>query len=612
MSEETSTPVSPPPTRPVDRINLSSVPLWSSNVNVAPADTNASTDPLPTQYSTPPSSSSSHIKIDNSSSSNVGTRSSAAAAADMLGTSYNDLPIQTRPNAVRGNTTIVFPVRLDLNDKISVMCGDICRLDTDAIVASTNENLSEMHGVAGAIRKQAGPEIENEIARIETCRTGEAKICPGYNLPSRYVIFTVGPRFNPKYQTAAENALHCSYRTSMQVMLENKLQTIAFPAVHLESRNFPTEIGAHISIRTIRRFLEKHGNNAAAAASGEVVQRVVFCLERPADYAVYCRVLPLYFPRNRQEEIHAMGALPAYTGDENGETVIEERKIRIMKFPGAADSDEDEDDEDGYNNNNDYDEDDRGSSTSSTAPNISNQSSPATSPPAGRAGDNTSAGDLTRLHIDPDEEKRRMMASKTQEDIEREREEFVYTRILKNARKEDLSDIAQLNIIYQAGVDQFNRPIVVVVGHHIPALLVDMERVLMYIIRTMDPIVDREYVIVYLHSLVTSSHHPELSWLRRVHGIFDRKYSSNLKQLYVVHPTFWLKVAFTVLGTFLSPAFSSDKLRYFDRLNDLLNVLDLQQLNLPTSIYQYDAIQNGNTRSPISPPTQTKTAHEEL
>lgn len=107
----------------------------------------------------------------------------------------------------------------------------------------------------------------------------------------RHIVFTVGPRYNPKYQTAAENALHSSYRSCMQVARENNISSIAFCTIHSEARGYPPENGAHVGISmchthyasndvfivnthllgTIRRFLEKHGQS---------IHDVILCLER--------------------------------------------------------------------------------------------------------------------------------------------------------------------------------------------------------------------------------------------------------------------------------------------------------------------------------------------
>jgi len=192
--------------------------------------------------------------------------------------------------------------------------------------------------------------------------------------------------------------------------------------------------------------------------------------------------------------------------------------------------------------------------------------------------------------------KRKTQANKTEAELSREKAEVLYARYLKRSRETDLSEIARCNLIYPSGADQAGRPVVVVVGTHFPTQQTPelLERILLYVIRVMDPIVNKDYAIVYLHSNMSQDHMPELAWLRQLHFIFDHKYAKNLRACYIVHPTFWLKAAAVILSPFLNSNFT-DKLRYFSKLSDLLSVVDLQRLNIPSSVYQYDTNENGTT-----------------
>ncbi|CAI5471737.1 unnamed protein product [Closterium sp. Yama58-4] len=100
--------------------------------------------------------------------------------------------------------------------------------------------------------------------------------------------------------------------------------SIALLPIYSEAKGYPREPAAHVAIRTVRRFLEKHGRGMAA---------VVFCIQTDDDHLIYKRLLPLYFPRDSSEEVAAQSLLPADVGDENGEIVIAERMIRISKMP---------------------------------------------------------------------------------------------------------------------------------------------------------------------------------------------------------------------------------------------------------------------------------------
>lgn len=215
-----------------------------------------------------------------------------------------------------------------------------------------------------------------------------------------------------------------------------------------------------------------------------------------SDYDLYQRVLPLYFPRDREEEVRSSASLPDDTGDEKGETVIEERKIRIFSFPGT----------DGISNDDeeDYDSDHDLSGLQSV--------------------DDPPASILSEMHGDPDEEKRRAFANKSDEELERERTELLYNRYLRRARDEDLSEVAQRSVFYRSGIDQMGRPVFVLVGLHLPKAEEELEKVLAYIVRILNPTINKDFVVVYLHTNMAQESLPDLAWLRKLHDVFTFKY----------------------------------------------------------------------------------------
>ncbi|KAJ8968103.1 hypothetical protein NQ314_002457, partial [Rhamnusium bicolor] len=90
--------------------------------------------------------------------------------------------------------------------------GDISSLQVDAIVNSTNESMNDSNPVSDRIFQRAGSELKEEInLDVRECRTGEVRITQGHALPARYIIHTVGPKYNIKYQSASENTLHICY-----------------------------------------------------------------------------------------------------------------------------------------------------------------------------------------------------------------------------------------------------------------------------------------------------------------------------------------------------------------------------------------------------------------
>ena len=138
-----------------------------------------------------------------------------------------------------------FPSKKRVTEKIHLWVGEIWRVNTDCIVNTTSENFAERGGVSADIFRVAGPQLAAECSTLEGCRTGEAKLTASYGLPCKAVIHTVGPKYNIKYKTAAENALHHCYFHCLEEMVEEGHRTIAFPVVNTEKKGYPVEDAAH-------------------------------------------------------------------------------------------------------------------------------------------------------------------------------------------------------------------------------------------------------------------------------------------------------------------------------------------------------------------------------
>lgn len=129
--------------------------------------------------------------------------------------------------------------------------GDITTMATDAIVNAANERLSDGAGVNGAIHRAAGPDLGPACRAIGGCPTGEARITPGFNLPARFIIHTVGPVWHGGHHGEAE-LLASAYRNSLALAEEHGLRSVAFPAISCGIFGYPVDQASAIAIDTVR------------------------------------------------------------------------------------------------------------------------------------------------------------------------------------------------------------------------------------------------------------------------------------------------------------------------------------------------------------------------
>jgi len=164
---------------------------------------------------------------------------------------------------------------------------------------------------------------------------------------------------------------------------------------------------------------------------------------------------------------------------------------------------------------------------------------------------------------------------------------------LYKAQGMDLSDVARLNVIYESGRDAHGRPVVVIVGNRLPILRTQLDRVFMYMIRVMDKITENDYIVVYVHTNMEDRDTPDFSWMKKVYNIMDSKYGDHLSTFYVLHPTFWLKLFEGVVSSLMTNDYFWKKVHYVDKLDEMYNNIEYDQLVLPDEVIQYDTKLNG-------------------
>jgi len=145
-------------------------------------------------------------------------------------------------------------VEKNVDMKIEIVRGGITTLEVDAVVNAANSTLLGGGGVDGAIHRAAGPQLLAECRALGGCKSGEAKLTRGYNLPARFVIHTVGPFWSGGKRGEAETLANC-YRNSLRLAVENGVKTIAFPAISCGAYRYPISEAAQVAVGTTQKVL---------------------------------------------------------------------------------------------------------------------------------------------------------------------------------------------------------------------------------------------------------------------------------------------------------------------------------------------------------------------
>jgi O-acetyl-ADP-ribose deacetylase len=172
--------------------------------------------------------------------------------------------------------------------QIELVIADITTMQVDAIVNAANNSLMGGGGVDGAIHRAAGNELKAYCFNLRGCKTGFAKITPGFKLPAKYIIHTAGPVWNNDTNNETELLQSC-YQQSLALAVENGVKTIAFPCISTGAYRFPFDKAAAIAINTISTFL----------ATKTCLQKVWLVVHHQKDFDKYQRVLQRMIPNSK-------------------------------------------------------------------------------------------------------------------------------------------------------------------------------------------------------------------------------------------------------------------------------------------------------------------------
>ncbi|KAF0879200.1 RHG01 protein, partial [Crocuta crocuta] len=171
-------------------------------------------------------------------------------------------------------------------------------------------------------------------------------------------------------------------------------------------------------------------------------------------------------------------------------------------------------------------------------------------------------------------------------------------------------DIARHQIVEVAGEhtqqcigdDKYGRKIIVFSACRMPpSHQLDHSKLLGYLKHTLDQYVESDYTLLYLHHGLTSDNKPSLSWLRDAYREFDRKYKKNIKALYIVHPTMFIKTLLILFKPIISFKFGQ-KIFYVNYLSELSEHVKLEQLGIPRQVLKYDDFLKSTQKSPATAP----------
>lgn len=242
---------------------------------------------------------------------------------------WEDWAWNLHPPSVPANVDISdgveFDISTSINDRLYLYQGGAWNISGDALIIGQNERLSDMSEGNDAILTLAGPVTESELFLISPVETGSCAYCSGGCLPFKYLLHAVGPKYDEKYLSASDYALHSAYKTSLVLAAELCCESVVITPIYKKSKGYPREIAASVALRTIRKFLEH--------SIGDIFKNVILCVLTREDLEIYRALMSRYFPRTEEEIVVPSHSMSSLSMNEWGEIVRKDRLLHLSPGP---------------------------------------------------------------------------------------------------------------------------------------------------------------------------------------------------------------------------------------------------------------------------------------
>jgi O-acetyl-ADP-ribose deacetylase (regulator of RNase III) len=192
-------------------------------------------------------------------------------------------PQYAQRNKLKDAETHAYPYNPEINDKISIWKGDMTHLEIDGVHNAANNSLLGGGGIDGCIHRAAGSYLRKYNATLGGCKTGNTKLSPGFKLPAKYILSTVGPMGEDPVK------LRSAYETTLQLVEEHNLKSVALCCVSTGIFGYPLENASHIALDTVRAWLDTNENY-------KKIDRIIFVTFLEKEVSTYNRLVPQYFP----------------------------------------------------------------------------------------------------------------------------------------------------------------------------------------------------------------------------------------------------------------------------------------------------------------------------